>query len=252
MDFRPASPKAAGILDHPAVMPRRNLAGSSGYAFHIVNRAARRLRLFESDADYGAFIRSLRATRDEVPVHVFAYCVMPNHFHLVVRPGSDENLARFMQLLTGGHARHWNVARGVPGVGAVYQGRYRAFPIQHDRHFVTVCRYVEQNALRAGMVRRAEDWPWTSLVEDCRNCNGQWLDPWPIPKPQNWLEFVNELPSPDVLAALRRSLRHGVPFGDVAWRQATASQLNLPPSPPQMGRPRRTAKSPSGGLLRKS
>ncbi len=97
-------------------------------------------------------------------VAVFAYCLMPNHWHLVASPTAPGALSIFMHRLTTTHARLWHRARGSAGEGAVYQGRFSAIPIQCDRHFLIVCRYVERNALRASLVSRAEDWPWSQSV----------------------------------------------------------------------------------------
>ena len=92
---------------------------------------------------------------------------MPNHFHLVVEPTVDGQLSVFMQLLLGTHALRWNVFRKRSGQGAVYQGRFKAFPVQDDRHFLTVCRYVERNPVRAGLVSRPESWAWSSFSRNC-------------------------------------------------------------------------------------
>src|SRR5687768_3602053 len=144
-------------------VPRRTRRAASGLVFHVLNRGSRKGLLFESDADYRAFERLLVTALGRFPVSLFAYCLMPNHWHFVITAPNDRELSRFMHWLTGTHARRWHVHRGTNGQGAVYQGRYKAIPIKADGHLLWVCRYVERNACRAGIVDRAERWPWCSL-----------------------------------------------------------------------------------------
>jgi putative transposase len=84
---------------------------------------------------------------------------MPNHWHLVVWPNRDGELSRFVGWPTLTHTQRWHAHRHSAGYGHVYQGRFKSFPIQEDEHFYTVERYVERNAVRANLVRRAEQWP---------------------------------------------------------------------------------------------
>jgi putative transposase len=222
-------------------VPLRRMIGTGGVVFHVLNRGVRRLRLFDEAGDYGAFINCLAEARDRVPIRLFAYCLMPNHFHLVLRPELDGQLSEFMRLLTGTHSKRWHAYRGSAGTGAVYQGRYKAFPVQTDRHFLTVCRYVERNALRANLVGRAEDWRWSSLSRDCRNCNLQPLDSWPILPPPDWIEVVNRPQHPAEEADLRQSIRKNRPYGPADWRLEMASRLHLEQTIHPRGRPRRTS-----------
>jgi putative transposase len=164
---------------------------------------------------------------------------MPNHFHLVAWPGQDGQLAEFMRLMTGTHSKRWHAFRRTAGTGAVYQSRYKAFPIQTDRHFLTVCRYVERNPQRAGLVKRAEDWPWSSLAERGRFSNIVPLDTWPILQPPDWVNVVNgEEPTGD-LDRIRKSLRRGLPMGERSWVLDTANRLGLESATHPRGRPRK-------------
>jgi putative transposase len=180
-----------------------------------MNRAVWRARLFDQAGDYRLFRSLLVATLERVPIKLFAYCIMPNHFHLVGAGSLEGQLSDYMRLLTLVHSKKWHAARGTTGTGSVYQGRFRAFPVQSDTHFLTVCRYVERNALRAGMVRRAEDWPWGSLADRCKNCTDLPLSPWPILQPADWLSRVNG--SEPELHAVRTAIFRSRPFGSPAW-----------------------------------
>lgn len=206
-------------------MPRRSARLTSDVIFHVLNRAVRRARLFEDGADYQAFLRVLAETQHGIPLRTLAYCVMPNHFHLVVWPGSDTQLARFMHRLTLTHSKRWHGSRGTIGEGPLYQGRYKAFPVQGDRHFLAVCRYVERNALRARLVEAAESWPWSSLSQRCRNSNVIDLHAWPIPIPLDWCQRVNAAESEAELTALRKRVRISEPYGDEAWCDAIRNRV---------------------------
>ena len=99
-----------------------------------------------------------------------------------------------MQRLTITHVRRWQEHRGYAGLGHVYQGRYKSFPVESDEHFWVVARYVERNALRANLVLRAEEWRWSSLCQRCHPTGEErsLLAAWPIDMPANWLERVNQ------------------------------------------------------------
>jgi putative transposase len=203
----------------------------------VLNRAVRRARLFHHGRDYGAFLMVFREALERVPLRILAYCIMPNHFHLVVWPATDDELSGFMQWLTSTHSKRWHVNNDTRGTGSVYQGRFKSFPVQTDQHFLTVCRYVEQNALRAGLVARAEEWAWSSLWDRCKNYNRIQLEEWPIPRPADWLDSVNRV---DAVAAprIRRSIVRSRPYGELEWTKLTAQRLGLPATLRPIGRPK--------------
>ncbi len=120
----------------------------------------------------------------------------------------------------------------------LYQGRFKSFPVQEDDHFLALCRYVERNALRAGLVReRAEDWLWGSLARRLLVADDDLLSPWPVACPTNWAEWVNEPQSDGELQAIRRSVKRGQPFGSEGWVQTTARRLHLEQTLRRQGRP---------------
>jgi putative transposase len=144
-------------------MPRTARIAPGGVIHHVLNRGVGKMKIFRSRKDHEAFQRCLALTHEAVPsVRILAYCVMSNHWHLVLWPETDRDLARFMLRLTTRHVRRWLTHRQQVGAGHVYQGRYKSFAIQDDAHLTTVCRYVERNPLRAGRVASARDWPWSS------------------------------------------------------------------------------------------
>ena len=226
-------------------MPRRRRVCPAGVVFHVVNRAAKRARLFEDPADYAAFERVLRVALQRFDVDLFAYCMMPNHWHFVLSTRQAGALPRFMHWLTTTHARRWQGLRGLDGQGAVYQGRYKAIAVGPDR-YLWVCRYVERNARRANLVARAEDWPWSSLYQRFALGDAEWLSKWPVPLPDEWVRHVN-LPQTDgELAAFRDALRWGQPFTDDAYRADLAALVGITPRR-RSGRERRAV----SGVLEK-
>ncbi|HVX10293.1 MAG TPA: hypothetical protein VHC22_03890, partial [Pirellulales bacterium] len=120
--------------------------------------------------------------------------------------------------------------------------RFKAFPIQDDDHLLTVLRYVERNPLRADLVKRAEQWPWSSLAWRVSGKRPPMLADWPIAYPTNWLTRVNRPQSQAEEKALRRSIERGQPFGDETWVEHTATRLGLESTLRPCGRPRKTEK----------
>jgi putative transposase len=217
-------------------MPRRKRRSTTGLVFHVLNRAAKRARLFESPSDYQAFERILAAALDRGGVALFAYCIMPNHWHLLLSPTDDNGLSRFMHWLTTTHARRWQLCRRLEGHGAVYQGRYKAIAVSDDHHFLTVCRYVERNALRASLVERAEDWPWSSLAKYDEDGRSRVMTAaWPVVRPLNWPDCVNTPHTASELDEIRAAIKSNQPFGGDEWKQMISASLELPS--PRRGRP---------------
>ena len=220
-------------------MGRPLRAADGGYVYHALNRAAGRHTLFENDADYLAFERVLAEALDRVPVRLLAYCVMPNHWHLVLRPRADGELSRFLGWLTLTHTQRWHAHRHSAGTGHLYQGRFKSFPVQEDDHFLIVCRYVERNPLRARLVRRAENWRWGSLWRRERGSADERavLSDWPVPRPRRWVELVNAAQTPAEEAAVRTAVGRGRPVGDAAWVGKAAERLGLETTLRPRGRP---------------
>jgi len=111
-------------------MPRRLRVSSGGFAYHVLNRAVARERIFRTARDYEAFERVLREAKERLPMRLLAWCVMPNHWHLVLWPRGDGDLSEFMRWLSVTHTQRWHAAHHTSGTGPLYQGRFKSFPIQ--------------------------------------------------------------------------------------------------------------------------
>lgn len=207
-------------------MPARTLSMSGGFVFHILNRSVRGVRIFLDARNYNAFQKVLTEGLVRVPIRLLAYCVMPNHWHLVLWPQSDE-MPRFMHWLTLTHAKRWHKAHGSGGTGPLYQNRYKAIAVQNGDHLLRVIRYVERNPVRAQLVDRAEQWPWSSLSRRRDDRNRIQIAEWPILRPENWLEIVNQPQTANELELIRTAVKLGRPVGDAEWCHSTARQLNL-------------------------
>ncbi|MBI3866787.1 MAG: transposase [Planctomycetia bacterium] len=223
-------------------MPRTSRVTPGGMVFHVLNRGVGRMRLFHADSDYLAFENIIEETLEAQPMRVCSYCLMPNHWHFVLWPKDDGDLAAFMQRLTVTHVTRWQRHRQRVGYGHVYQGRFKSFPISTDEYFHQVVRYVERNALRANLVERAEQWRWSSLWrrESGTPDQRKWLANWPLAEPSQWSKIVNRPETEAELSALRKCVNRGQPFGPESWIERCAGKLGLESTLRPRGRPRNT------------
>ena len=223
-------------------MPRRIRIATGNLAYHVLNRRVGRLPLFEKAADYAAFEKVLQQVYDRTRVRIAAYCLMPNHWHMLLWPRVDGELSEVLRWITVTHTQRWHAHRQSAGTGPVYQGRFKSFPVQTDEHFITVARYIERNAVRAKLVKHAADWQWCSLWHRSQSDSNltAFLSDWPVELPRQWNRLVNE---PDTMAeveALRRSVNRGRPFGSEAWVNRIAKRLGLESTLRSRGRPKGT------------
>jgi putative transposase len=220
--------------------PRRCLLG--GMVFHVLNRGVNRRTLFHDAGDYEAFVADVLETLRTRPMRICGFCLMPNHWHMVLWPEKDGQVTSFVHHLASLHALRWKRRHNEVGLGPLYQGRFKAFPVQTDHHFLTVVRYVERNPLRANLVQAAQAWRWSSLGQSSSGPAIP-ISPWPCGDSRStqrveWIDWVN---TPQTVAeeeALRRCSRCGSPFGDGQWSVATAGCLGLESTIRRPGRPR--------------
>ena len=146
---------------------------------------------------------------------MLAFCLMPNHFHFVLRPREDGAMGRWMRWLMTSHVRRYHRYHNTSG--HVWQGRYKSFPAQDNRHLYAVLRYVERNPVRANLAAAARQWEWSSLHWRCVEPWATLLAEWPVPRPPGWDEYVNQAQSQRELDALRQCVRRGRPYGAREW-----------------------------------
>ena len=231
-------------------MGRTNRVEAGGYVYHVLNRGNGRMTIFEDAADYAAFERVLEQALARFPqMDLLAYCLMPNHWHWVVRPCVDGLLSRFVGWLTLTHTQRWHAHRHTIGGGHVYRGRYKSFLVDTEGYLATVCRYVERNPVRAQLVEDAERWQWSSLWRWCYGNPKEKgiLAPWPMPggrRPRNWVKRVNCAETQEDLEMLRLSSNRGQPLGGQLWRSNVIKQFGLESTFQARGRPKKLKKSP--------
>ena len=221
-------------------MPRTARAALGNWCYHVLNRGNARADVFHKADDFATFLDLFPPACERIKMRLVGWCLMPNHFHLLLWPREDGDLGRWMQWLLTSHVRRYH--RHYQSSGHVWQGRFKAFPIQQDEHFLTVLRYVERNALRAKLCRRAEDWPWGSLRSRGTAGGSELLSPPPVPLPRGWARLVNKPQTEAEVATVRHSIHRGTPFGNETWTRRAASRLGLESTLRPRGRPRQTEK----------
>jgi putative transposase len=210
-------------------MPRIPRGQQAGFAYHIINRGNGRAPVFHKPQDYEAFLSILALAKTRHPVKIFAFSLMPNHFHFVLESRHHRSLSQFMQWLLTTHVRRYH--RHYGSSGHVWQGRFKSFPIQDDAHLLTVVRYVLQNPVRAGLAASVEGWPWSSWRRP------EFADPCPIGQETDWVEKMGEPLSAQQLASVRESVNRQRPFGELAWQAQIASLFGLESTLRSRGRP---------------
>jgi len=221
---------------------------ADGLLYHGLNRGNNRSPVFFAEEDYRAFLQALAQTQQRYPFRLFGYCLMTNHFHLLLQPDDGVSISRVLQSLTVAHTWHYHRAHG--SVGHVWQGRFKSPVVQDDDHALTVLRSLEANPLRAGMVTDLADYPWSSspahglgradpLLRGLPSGKGRWAT-----EPQRrrwWRGWVQTPLTEKQLAAVRRSVTSGRPYGESTWARGVVERLGLRFSERGRGRPRKRA-----------
>jgi putative transposase len=211
-------------------MPRIPRGQIGGHVYHVLNRGNGGAVVFHKDADYQAFLDLLADAKARYPVEVLGFCLMPNHFHLILQPSTPDALSPFMQWWLTSHVRRYH--QHYRGHGHVWQGRFKSFPIQQDAHLLTVLRYVLRNPVRAGLVTRPYEWPWSSLQHSTL------INPCPVDLPVNWNQWIEEPLFNHDLVAIRTCVNRQAPFGVPTWQERLAQLFGLESTLRPRGRPR--------------
>jgi len=131
----------------------------SGAYYHVMNRGAGRLPIFQHDDHRAVFLKLLRETHEMFKAEIHAYCLMGNHYHLLIRTPSG-NLSRVMRHLNGVYTQRYNRLEKIDG--PLFRGRYKAILVDADSYLLNVSRYIHLNPVAAGMVKKAAQYPWSS------------------------------------------------------------------------------------------
>jgi putative transposase len=202
--------------------------------------------VFADDADHIAFLESLAKTKERYPFRLLGYCLMTNHFHLLLRPESGQSISRILQSLTVAHT--WRYHKRHQTSGHVWQGRFKSPAIQDDIHLLIALHYIEGNPLRAGMVTDLGDCRWSSFAHHGMGHEDPLLDPvpeWeelgrtPAERRRRWRAKLRADQDAAELASVRASLKTGRPLGEADWLERVANRLKVELNPRPRGRPPR-------------
>jgi len=228
-------------------MPRLARRHLSRGCFHVLNRGNHRQTLFHRPDDYAQFLELLTAAHKKFDVDLWGYCLMSNHWHLVVEVEDLDELSGWVHWICNRHVRLFHRDRRELGGGHIYQGRYKSFPIEDEDYMYEVLRYVEANPVRAGLVTRGRDWPWSSLS---RATVQRGLLPVERPPLQPWVRNaaweaeVDQPLEPHPLLVLRQSVVRGTPFGAADWVNRVVAEHGLESTVRPRGRPRKSLPTP--------
>ena len=189
-------------------MPRNPCAGTAGHLFHVTNHAIEGQLLCRNFGEFLALERLLARALKAVPIRLLSFCLMSNHWHLLLWPEADDDTRNFVRWLSMTHARNLRAWRGSSGGGAVYKGRYDASAVEAPAYFYTVVRYIERNPVRAGIVDRADEWLWSS-ASPTYALHGIELADWPLPRPADWNAFMNDVEPLEDLEFVREKISRG-------------------------------------------
>lgn len=206
-------------------MPRIARALADNCCYHIINRGNGRQQVFHKDGDYRAFVDLMQQAREKFAVRIHAWCLMPNHFHLLVQPEQADQLNKCMQWLMTSHVRRYHSHYKTSG--HVWQGRYKSFIVQDDDHLLTVARYIEANPVRAGLSPTAAQWSWSSHIARSAATDGMSPDSLPISLPNDWSAYVDTPLTDEEIEKLRNSVIRQTPFGKADWRDELCGKMGL-------------------------
>ncbi len=176
-------------------MPRRARRTSPSLVYHVYNRGNLKQDLFCDSADFDEFLVLMKRARDRVPIRILAYCLMTNHWHLVLWPYTRGCISRYVHWLATVHSLRIRARTGTKGLGHLYQDRFKTRAVTTEEDYLNLVRYVEANPLKAGLVSRAEAWQWSSLNDRTRP-PARLVEPGPVALPLGWVDFVNQILQP--------------------------------------------------------
>lgn len=225
-------------------MPRIARIVGAGYPHHIVQRGNNREEVFLNQRDYERYISFLSKYSEEKEIFVLAYCLMPNHIHLLLKPSEEEGLPKMMQGVTLCYSKYFNGENG--RTGRLWECRYHSTIVDGDSYLWTVSKYIENNPVRAGIVKKPEDYLYSSAKAHILGKKDPLLKE-PLfdkSKLNEYREFIRSEQEKNVLEEIRKQTRSGKPLGDAEFLKALSERLGYSLSFRPKGRPR---KSQRGG-----
>ena len=222
-------------------MARLKRINKGGVVYHVLNRANGRLKIFKKPSDFEAFEQILSEAIVRFDMRLCGYCIMSNHWHLVLWPKEDGDLSAFMKWLTVTHSHRWHVAHGTKSCGHLYQGRFKSFPVQSGSYYRTLMQYIESNPLRSKLVGKPYDWQWGSCAIRHGAKKPFKISSGPVRLTKSWFEHVEDYVNIDkkIKSVLSESFKRGSPFGEKQWQEKIATELELESTLKQLERPKK-------------
>jgi len=218
-------------------MPRPSRTDVADGVYHVINRRVGSMPIFKKKADYLVFEKLLEDCVTVRDMRIIAYCLMPNHWHLLLQPRYDGHMAKVLHWLTTTHTRRWHTHTKTIGEGALYQGRYKSFPVETNKYLLQVIRYIEKNPLRANLVPCAEDWEFSSFYKR-NNKRDSWLSNTIVELPNNYRDWLHAQDD-ESTEQIRASVKRGIPYGSDMWVFETIEKFGLQSTVTEIGRPRK-------------
>ena len=206
-----------------------------GFPHHITQRGNRKMDVFETDADYLAYLRFLKKYATQYNLAIYAYCLMTNHIHLVAVPGDEMALGHALRDAHTVYAMYFNTRTSLSG--HVWQGRFYSCPLD-EQHLWAAVRYVERNPVAEGMVERAETYRWSSAAAHCGLCGDDLLcrDFPPAGVIENWSAWLAQRDDESIAVSIRQQTQTGRPCGSATFLSQLESLLNRRVRPAKPGR----------------
>lgn len=224
-------------------MPRIARILIENYPHHITQRGTNHSKIFLDNSDRRLFLANLKELSTRFSVKIWAYCLMQNHFHLLLVPSNSNGISKFIHGITFKYAQHFNRKYG--RTGRLWENRFFSCPVDKDSYLWAVTRYIENNPVRAKLVANAEEWLWSSAGAHINNKKDLILDAGWLTEKEigDYISFCKEdIPCDKI----RKSTSSGRPFGSAAFVEEIGKRINRNLKPRKAGRPRKVSEKYGG------
>lgn len=219
-------------------MPRIARIIVPGYPYHITQRGNCKQTVFKEKIDYSTYLRLLEKYSSEYRLAILAYCLMPNHIHIIAIPQEHNSMSKTFHVTHMKYAQFFNNKYALSG--HLWQGRFYSCLLD-ENHFLTATRYVENNPVRAKLSNNAISWPWSSAFAHCYK-KDEILSLGEIYKYidiDDWKRYLAEPESQNDIKLIREHTLKGRPFGNTAFIEKIETMCGRRLSPRLPGRPRK-------------
>jgi putative transposase len=219
-------------------MPRVARAIAVGYPHHITQRGNYRQAVFAEEDDYTQYLETLAVFAPQYGLDIWAWCLMPNHVHIIGVPGNQDSLARTFNTVHMLYAQYFNRKRNA--TGHLWQGRFFSCALD-ERHLYAAVRYVEMNPVRSGLVPAAQDYPWCSAKAHLTGACDPLLSGHCFLRDtvQDWAKYLGEDQDREASDSVIKATKIGRPCGNEDFVKRMEGLLNRQLTASPRGRPRK-------------